>query len=188
MEINKHIYETVVVLHPELSDEENETAVQDIVGLLESHGAEMLRVDHGGKRRLAYAMQKQRYGYYNLIHFRSTPAALEPLERMFRLSERVMRYLTVRFDKEEQLTGFTRLGDDDGRDDERDDRRRGGRRPEFSRHRTHTVAAQPDAESAASGDVDAIAATTTTSDVDAIATATTDEEDAEVAQQAEGES
>ncbi|MCZ6875247.1 MAG: 30S ribosomal protein S6 [bacterium] len=177
MEINKHIYETVVVLHPELSDEENETAVQDIVGLLESHGAEMLRVDHGGKRRLAYTMQKQRYGYYNLIHFRSTPAALEPLERMFRLSERIMRYLTVRFDKEEQLTGFTRLGDDDGRGDERDDRRRGGRRPEFSRQRTYTADSQPAAESAASDDAAAIAP------------AMTDEKDAEVAPQApEGES
>ncbi len=174
METNKNIYETVAVLHPELSDEENETAVQDIVGLLESHGAETLRVDRGGKRRLAYALQKQRYGYYNLIHFRSTPEALEPLERMFRLSERVMRYLTVRFDKEEQLTGFTRLGEEDGRDDDRDDRRRGGRRPEFFRERTHTADLQPDAESA---------------DADAIATVTAHEEDAEVAQQApEGES
>jgi small subunit ribosomal protein S6 len=176
METNKNIYETIVVLHPELSDEENETTVQDIVGLLETHTAEMLRVDHGGKRRLAYPVQKQRYGYYNLIHFRSTPAALEPLERMFRLSERVMRYLTVRFDKEEQLTAFTRLGDDDGRDDDRDDRRRGGRRPEFSRERTSTADFQPDAESADSDDLDA----TATADVDA--------EEAEVEPQAlEGE-
>jgi ribosomal protein S6 len=109
---------------------------------LENHDAEILRVDRGGKRRLAYTVQKQRYGYYDLIHFRSTPDALPPLERMYRLSERVIRYLTVRFDKEDQLTGFTRLGDDDGRDrdrdrdDDRDDRRRGGgRRPEFARER-----------------------------------------------------
>lgn len=145
MEANKNIYETVVVLHPELSDEEAETAVQDIVGLLENHDAEILRVDRGGKRRLAYTVQKQRYGYYDLLHFRSTPAALEPLERMYRLSERVLRYLTVRFDKEEQLTGFTRLGDDDGRDEDRDDRRRGGgRRPEFTRERPRVTDARRD--------------------------------------------
>jgi small subunit ribosomal protein S6 len=147
MEANKNLYETVVVLHPELSDEEAETTVQDIVGLLENHDAEMLRVDRGGKRRLAYPVQKQRYGYYALIHFRSTPDALPPLERAYRLNERVIRYLTVRFDKEEHLTGFTRLGDDDGRDDERDDRRRGGgRRSEFARERVRVVDTQDDDE------------------------------------------
>ena len=171
MEANKNIYETVVVLHSELSDEEAETAVQDIVGLLESHGAEIIRVDRGGKRRLAYAVQKQRYGYYDLIHFRSTPDALEPLERMYRLSERVIRYLTVRFDKEEQLTGFTRVGDDDGRDDDRDDRRRGGgRRPEFARERPRVTDAKVDDAPAASDEADSVAAVTVGEEDDAEAT------------------
>ncbi len=76
-------------------------------------------------------MQKQRYGYYNLIHFRSTLEALEPLERIYRLSERVIRYLTVRFDKEEELTGFTRLADDESPDEGRRTRlcASGGRHP-----------------------------------------------------------
>lgn len=178
METNKNIYETVIVLHPELSDEEAETAVQDIVGLLASHEAEIIRVDRGGKRRLAYTVQKQRYGYYDLIHFRSTPDALQPLERMYRLSERVLRYLTVRFDKEEQLTGFTRLGDDDGRDEERDDRRRGGgRRPEFTRERQRVTDARDDDEPAAADAPDAVAT----------ATVGEDEEEA-TPQAAEGES
>lgn len=178
MEANKNIYETVVILHPELSDEEAETAVQDIVGLLESHDAETLRVDRGGKRRLAYPVKKQRYGYYALIHFRSTPDALPPLERTYRLSERVIRYLTVRFDKEEQLTGFTRLGDEDGRDDDRDDRRRGGgRRPEFARERPRVPDAQDDGEPAASDD----------DDLDTTATADDDDREA-TPQAAEGES
>jgi hypothetical protein len=49
---------------------------------------------------------------------------------MYRLSERVLRYLTVRFEKEEHLTGFTRVPDDDGREEDREERRRGGRRGE----------------------------------------------------------
>ena len=49
---------------------------------------------------------------------------------MYRLSEPVLRYLTVRFEKADQLTGFTRVPDDDGREEDRDDRRRGGRRGE----------------------------------------------------------
>jgi len=124
----KHLYETIFVLHPELTEEEVETNIQSTVQLLEGKSGEIIRLDRGGKRRLAYVIRKQRYGYYNLIHFRAAPEALFELERIYRLSERVLRYLTVRVEKEEHLTGFTRVPDDDGREEDRDDRRRGGRR------------------------------------------------------------
>lgn len=123
-----NLYETIFVLHPEMTEEDVETSVQSTVQLLEGKGAVIIRVDRGGKRRLAYVMRKQRYGYYTLVHFRATPEPLPELERMYRLNERVLRYLTVRFDKEEHLTGFTRVPDDDGREEDRDDRRRGGGR------------------------------------------------------------
>lgn len=124
---DQRIYETVYVLNPEMSDEEVEANVQNTVSLLETHGASIIRTERGGKRRLAYPIEKQRYGYYNLIHYHGTNAALSEIERMFRLSDRVLRHLTVRFEKEEHLTSLTRMGDDDGRDDDRDDRRRGDR-------------------------------------------------------------
>ena len=126
----KRIYETVFVLHPDMADEDVNTGVQNTVALLESHGSEIIRTERGGKRRLAYPVEKQRYGFYSLIHFHGTNVALSELERMYRLNERVLRYLTVRFEKEEHLTGLTRMGDDDGRDEDRDDRRR-GRRGDF---------------------------------------------------------
>ena len=121
------LYETIFILHPELSEEEAEEAVQNLNKVLEDRGSETIRIERGGKRRLAYPIRKQRYGYYNLIHFRALPDALLELERVYRLSDRVLRYISVRYDKEEQMTGFTRLPDDDGRDDGREDRRRMGR-------------------------------------------------------------
>ena len=121
------LYETIFILHPELTEEEAEETVQNLNKVLEDRGSETIRIERGGKRRLAYPIRKQRYGYYNLIHFRSLSDALLELERVFRLSDRVLRYLSVRYDKEEQMTGFTRLPDDDGRDEGRDDRRRMGR-------------------------------------------------------------
>jgi small subunit ribosomal protein S6 len=135
----KRIYETVFVLHPDLTDEDVDAGVQNTVALLESHGSEIIRTERGGKRRLAYPVEKQRYGFYSLIHFHGTNEALSELERMYRLNERVLRYLTVRFEKEEHLTGLTRMGDDEGRDEDRDDRRRGrrgdfqGRGPRYDR-------------------------------------------------------
>lgn len=131
MYVRSNFYETIFVLHPEISEEEVETTIQNVSKLLTDKGAEILNVDRGGKRRLAYAIRKQRYGYYNLIHFRAEPIALVEMERFYHLSERVIRSMTIRFDKQEHLSGFTRVPDDDGRDDDRDDRRRGGRRGDF---------------------------------------------------------
>jgi small subunit ribosomal protein S6 len=129
------IYETVIVLHPELTEEDVETTTQHVISMLTGRGCEIIRTERGGKRRLAYPIQKQRYGYYNLIHFRAGPDVLAELERLYRLNERVLRYLTVHVEKEEQLTSLTRMGDDEGRDDDRDERRRGGRRGESFRSR-----------------------------------------------------
>ena len=127
------LYETVFILHPELTEEEAEEAVQSLNKVLEDKGSETIRIERGGKRRLAYPIRKQRYGYYTLIHFRALPDALLELERTYRLSDRVLRYISVRYDKEEQMTGFTRLPDDDGRDEGREDRRRMGRRTDSYR-------------------------------------------------------
>ena len=122
------LYETIFILHPELSEEEAEETAQSLNKVLEDRGSETIRIERGGKRRLAYPIRKQRYGYYNLIHFRALSDALLELERIYRLSDRVLRYISVRYDKEEQMTGFTRLPDDDDRRDEgREDRRRMGR-------------------------------------------------------------
>ena len=127
MNSTRRVYETIVVLHPELDDEGVEAQVTNVTSLLEGKGAEILRSERGGKRRLAYPIKKQRYGYYNLLHFRAEAEVLEELDRMYRLNEQIIRHLTVRFDKEEHLTSLTRMGDDEGRDEDRDDRRRGRR-------------------------------------------------------------
>lgn len=178
MEERRRIYETVFVLHPELTEEDVEASISTVETVIKDKDAEIIRVERGGKRRLAYPVQKQRYGYYNLIHFRALPGTLAELERTYRLSERVIRYLTVHFDKEEELTGFTRLGDEDGRDEDRDDRRRGPRRSESRRPPADAREEQPAAasEEAAASEPDEPPATA------AVATAE-DETTEEAAQQ-----
>jgi small subunit ribosomal protein S6 len=149
----KNIYETIVVLHPEMTEEEAEAGVQNVVQFLEGRGGEIIRVDRAGKRRLAYPVAKQRYGYYTLLHYRVMPTVPAELERTFRLNERVIRYLTVRYEKEEQLTGFMRLAEDDGHDDEREERRRGGRRGDGGPPRMR-FRGRPSAVGTGSGDDD----------------------------------
>ena len=146
------LYETIFILHPELTEEEAEEAVQSLNKILEDRGSETIRIERGGKRRLAYPIRKQRYGYYTLIHFRSLPDALLELERVYRLNDRVLRYISVRYDKEEQMTGFTRLPDDDGREEGRDDRRRMGRRTDSYRGAADDRRASRDDEPVADAD------------------------------------
>ena len=148
------LYETIFILHPEMTEEEAEEAVQNFNKILEDRGSETIRIERGGKRRLAYPIRKQRYGYYNLIHFRALSDALLELERVFRLSDRVLRYISVRYDKEEQMTGFTRLPDDDGRDDGRDDRRRMGRYRGGPDDRRPARAEEPAAREEADGEAE----------------------------------
>ena len=148
------LYETIFILHPELTEEEAEEAVQSLNKILEDRGSETIRIERGGKRRLAYPIRKQRYGYYTLIHFRALPDALLELERVYRLNDRVLRYISVRYDKEEQMTGFTRLPDDDGREEGRDDRRRMGRRSDSYRGAPDDRRSSRDDEPAADADAD----------------------------------
>ena len=147
------LYETIFILHPELTEEEAEETVQSLNKILEDRGSETIRIERGGKRRLAYPIRKQRYGYYNLIHFRALSDALLELERVYRLSDRVLRYISVRYDKEEQMTGFTRLPDDDDRRDEgREDRRRMGRYRGAPDDRRPAREDEPDTRAAAAAD------------------------------------
>jgi small subunit ribosomal protein S6 len=89
------IYETLTILHPELP----ETRIKEICtwmqGIVENGEGKILQVDEWGMRNLAYRIQKQKRGYYVRLEYDASPAALKELERNFRLSEDVMRFLSI---------------------------------------------------------------------------------------------
>jgi len=89
-------YETLCILHPELP----ETRVKELTAwmqkILEGAQGTVLRVDEWGMRDLGFRLKKQRRGYYVHIEHESSPLALKELERNLRLSEDVLRFLSVR--------------------------------------------------------------------------------------------
>lgn len=89
-------YETLCILHPELP----ETRVKELIAwmqkILEGAQGTVLRVDEWGMRDLGFRLKKQRRGYYVRIEHESSPLALKELERNLRLSEDVLRFLSVR--------------------------------------------------------------------------------------------
>lgn len=89
------IYETLTILHPDLAEARVKEVLTWMQQLVENGQGKVLQVEEWGMRDLAYRIQKQRRGYYVRLEYEATPAALQELERNFRLSEEVLRFLSI---------------------------------------------------------------------------------------------
>ena len=92
-------YETVFILTPVLSDEQMKEAVGKFRDYLTSQGSEILYEENWGMRKLAYNINKKSSSFYYEIGFKADPSAIERLEINYRRDERVLRFLTVKMDK-----------------------------------------------------------------------------------------
>jgi small subunit ribosomal protein S6 len=92
-------YETLYVVHP-VHASRNQELKERFQGVLTAQGAEITHFEEWGLRDLAYPIQKQGKGYYNLIQFRAAPGTTDELERIMRLADEVMRCLTVVLDED----------------------------------------------------------------------------------------
>ena len=92
-------YETVFILNPVLSDEQIKETVKKYEDFLVSKGAKMVAKEDWGLKKMAYAIQHKKSGFYHLFEFKAPGEVIEPLELEFRREERMMRYLTVKLDK-----------------------------------------------------------------------------------------
>lgn len=91
-------YETMFILNIGLSKEQLPEKVERFTSVMTSNGGQVDKFSEWGKRRLAYEVNKQREGYYFLVNFTAEPTVVKELERIFRISEDVVRYLIVRLD------------------------------------------------------------------------------------------
>ncbi len=93
-------YETIVILDPDLS-EENRTAFNErIKEIMSKFEGVLLKEDVWGNRKLAYEVKKKPRGFYIRYDYCGMGALVDELERSFRIDDRVMRYLTVILDKD----------------------------------------------------------------------------------------
>ena len=92
-------YETIFILRPTLNDQEISEAIDNYKDLLVRHGAEMYKQEDLGKKKLAYLIQKFQNGHYAIYQYKAEAPAVSELERSFKISEDVLRYLTVKLDK-----------------------------------------------------------------------------------------
>lgn len=90
------VYETMYILRPDLTDDLIDQNITKFQGILTDQGAENLETQHRGKRRLAYEINKHRDGVYVQMNYQVKGSAIAVLERAMRLSEDVIRYLTIK--------------------------------------------------------------------------------------------
>ncbi|MGH7855143.1 MAG: 30S ribosomal protein S6 [Candidatus Binatia bacterium] len=97
------LYETLFVVHPEKGLRMKEF-VERFKKVIEGQEGTMSQVDEWGARDLAYKIEKQSRGYYTLLRYRATGRAVEELERNLKMTDGILRYLTVRCDDETAIT------------------------------------------------------------------------------------
>jgi small subunit ribosomal protein S6 len=90
------IYETMLVLDPEMSKEQIDGFVGKLKQFLGDRGAKVLKVAEWGLNTLASEIKKKKKGYYLLLYFNGDAAVVAEMERSLRLMEEVLRYLTVK--------------------------------------------------------------------------------------------
>ncbi|MBP6090646.1 MAG: hypothetical protein RIT10_642 [Bacteroidota bacterium] len=95
-------YETVFILTPVLSDDQAKEAVQKFEGEITSLGGKVKHSENWGLRKLAYPIQKKSTGFYFLIDFDAEGSVVAGLELLMKRDERVMRFLTVKMEKDHQ--------------------------------------------------------------------------------------
>ena len=89
-------YELVVILSPELAEEDVPAAIDRLSQLIGDRGGEVRDVDRWGRRKLAYPINKHLEGNYLVTQVRLEPDRTSDVEAGLRISEEVLRHLLVR--------------------------------------------------------------------------------------------
>ena len=88
-------YETMFIVDVSGGEEATAAVVEKFKSLIEANGT-VESFDEWGKRRLAYPINDKNDGYYVLVNFEAEPSFVAELERIFNITEGVMRSMTIK--------------------------------------------------------------------------------------------
>ena len=93
-------YETIFILRSDLGEPQVKDSIRRFEGLVGAGGGELLETDEWGFRELAYRIHNERRGYYVRLDYAADGAVMNEVERNLKLSDSVLRYLSVLLDPE----------------------------------------------------------------------------------------
>ena len=92
-------YETVFIMTPVLSEDQVKETVKGYISYLKDNKSEIVSEENCGLKKLKYAIQKKKSGFYYLIEYKANGAILPKMDVEFKRDETVLRWLTVKLDK-----------------------------------------------------------------------------------------
>ena len=95
-------YELMFIVRPDMPEEEQDKLISTLESAITSSGGAMKNVERMGKRRLAYTVRRFFDGVYILLTVEGSGGLVHELERRLRVTEQVIKFLTVRVDEEQK--------------------------------------------------------------------------------------
>ena len=95
-------YEVVFVAAPTLTTEELDAFIQHSQTVVEGKGGKVVKVDNWGKKPLAYKIKRYRDGYYVVLTIEGDGPVIAELERRFRVTDTIIRFISVRMDEDQK--------------------------------------------------------------------------------------
>lgn len=96
----KRIYEVVFIIDPATGEEDSTRLVENLQKIVTDQGGTITKSESMGRRQLAYKIGRNTEGHFMLFEIEGTGGEIAELERRMRVSDQVMRYLTVRVDED----------------------------------------------------------------------------------------
>ena len=91
-------YESVIIINPNVEAEGVKALISKITELINNEG-KLEKVDEIGKKKLAYEIQKNKEGNYVSFHFEANPSLISELERNYRITDEVMKFMTIKVEE-----------------------------------------------------------------------------------------
>ena len=92
-------YESVLIARQDLGSSQVNALVDSLKEVVSAQGGEVVRVDNWGLKNLAYRIKKNRKGHYVLLNISAPAKAVAEYERVMRVNEDIIRYMTVKVDE-----------------------------------------------------------------------------------------
>ncbi len=105
----QNLYETMFVLKPTLTPEETQARINFVKEVITSQGGEIVAVDEWGSRKLAYKVEKFDRGYYYIAYFNAEGKAILELERVYTITEDVIKFMTLRYTKQAEVKAWNQM-------------------------------------------------------------------------------
>lgn len=88
-------YESIIIINPSLEEQGIKEVITKFTDLINGNG-KVENIDEMGKKKLAYEIKKQSEGYYVVYTFEANPEFISELERIYRITDNIMKFITIR--------------------------------------------------------------------------------------------